>query len=381
MNNRRRKKELHNRIAVFVILLLLAVILAAVTIRVLHKQNTRETDSTAAVSETEETKGAEPTGTLKPVETEEPDSSSDKNSQDESISGRSTTQEEEPEETKEPELTKEPEQTKEPTPTPIPEVSIELDESALWSDYILFVRDSDWKVLYDRNGYDIMYPASMTKIMTAIVVLENVPDLSVPVTVWQEDEEMYLTADASCAGFCAGEEVSVIDLLYGVMLPSGADACEALARYVAGSSEAFADMMNAKAAELGMENTHFVNCTGLHNENHYSTCSDMAVLLSYALNNDVFRTISSTPVYTCSPTDIHPDGLTFGSTLGSIESVRLENGAEIIGGKTGTEDAAGRCLASYGTYEGQLYLLVTGHADSASIGNMEDAMTLFGSLR
>lgn len=279
-----------------------------------------------------------------------------------------------------PQMTAEPEETQAPEPEK-PVVTIDLDESALSSDFIFFVRDYDWNVMYERNGYDIMYPASMTKIMTAVLALENIPDLNTPVTVWQEDSEMYYTADASVAGFEAWEEVCALDLLYGVMLPSGADACEALARHIAGSREGFVDMMNAKAAELGMENTHFMNCTGLHDENHYSTCSDMAKLLSYALTFDTFRAVSSTQGWICTPTDIHPDGLYLGSTLGAIEAQQLENGAVILGGKTGTEDAAGRCLASYGQYLEDDYILITGHAPSDGAGNLQDSLVLFGSLR
>ena len=119
------------------------------------------------------------------------------------------------------------------------------------------------------------------------------------------------------AGFRPGETATVRDLLYGVLLPSGAECCEALAREVSGSEEAFVELMNQKAAALGMASTHFCNPTGLHDPEHVSTARDMARLLRAAMQNEMFRTIFATARYTVPPTNLHPDGFTLESTFWS----------------------------------------------------------------
>ena len=147
------------------------------------------------------------------------------------------------------------------------------------------------------------------------------------------------------------------------MLSSGADACVALAERIAGSEQGFVELMNQKAQELGLANTHFVTDSGLHDDNHYSTCSDLAMLLNYALKNDTFRMIFSSHDYTCAPTEYHPEGLYLASTLfGKMKSDTLENGAVIEGGKTGFTDEAQLCLASLAKIQGEEYILVTAYA-------------------
>ena len=199
-----------------------------------------------------------------------------------------------------------------------------------------------------------------------------------------------LTArDASVAGFNPYEQPTVRDLLYGVLLPSGADACETLARAVGGSEEGFVAMMNQKAEELGLTNTHFENCTGLHNDNHYSTCRDIAVLMSECLKSDTFREIVTREVYTTEATASHPEGITLYDTMlhrfTSYEmSTTLENGAVIEGGKTGFTDEAGQCLVSFAEYGGEEYILVTAEAmtDSGSaVDSIADASTVYGRLQ
>ena len=267
------------------------------------------------------------------------------------------------------------------TPTPEP---VEISTEGLYSDYALLLRLSDDEILMNKAGTEQMYPASMTKIMTALVAIENLPNLDEMVTVTAEEINPVYELGASLAGFNAGETVSVRDLLYGVLLPSGADACMALADRVAGSEEAFVELMNQKAQEIGMDNTHFVTSTGLHDPNHYTTCYDIAKLLEYAIQNETFRTVFTTHTYTTTATEYHPEGIALtSSTFFQLGPDQLDNGGVIEGGKTGTEDAAGRCLASLAQIDGEEYILVTGHAPENPEGgplNIADALYIYNQL-
>lgn len=226
-------------------------------------------------------------------------------------------------------------------------------------------------------------PASLTKMMTVLLATEALPDLDAPVTLPEDIFPALYAADASMAGFKPGEEVTVRDLLYGAMLPSGAECCEALARLVSGSEEAFVALMNQKAGELGMKHTHFANCTGLTDLEHYSSAADLAVLLQAALQNETFRTVFTTEEYTSSATAQHPQGLHMTSTLlGKLNGTELENG-QILGGKTGYTQAAGLCLASLAQVNGKEYILVTlgapgDHATEQT--NITDAVQVYRSL-
>lgn len=135
------------------------------------------------------------------------------------------------------------------------------------------------QVLARKQSGEEAAPASLTKMMTVLLATEALPDLDTPVTLPEDIFPALYKADASMAGFQPGETVTVRDLLYGAMLPSGAECCEALARQVSGSEEAFVALMNRKAGELGMKHTHFANCTGLTSPEHYSSAADLAVLL------------------------------------------------------------------------------------------------------
>lgn len=157
----------------------------------------------------------------------------------------------------------------------------------------LLVSPESDMVLYEKNADEKRYPASTTKIMTALLTLENVSDLSAVVTAEASDFEN-VTADSSNAGIKLGEQVTVKDLLYALMLPSANEAAYMLARHVGGSWEQFVDMMNERAAELGCTGTHFCNPCGLHEDDHYTTAHDLYRIAKQAMKDATFRDIVST---------------------------------------------------------------------------------------
>jgi len=193
----------------------------------------------------------------------------------------------------------------------------------------ILMEASSRKVVYEKNADTRRGMASTTKIMTALIVLEQV-SLDDIVTVKRsctgiEGSSMYLQP---------GEELTVRDLLYGLLLQSGNDCAATLADYVAGSGTSFVDLMNQKARELGLSNTHFMNPSGLPHEEHYSTARDMAVLTLAAMQNSDFRTIVSTRT--------HRAGTRFLSNHNRLLS--MYDGVD--GVKTGFTKSAGRCLVS-----------------------------------
>ena len=251
------------------------------------------------------------------------------------------------------------------------------------SPHAILLRADSGEVLAEKDADSTIYPASMTKMMTALLAIEANPDLDTPVTLPEEIFPALQAQNASLAGFQAEETATVRDLLYGAMLPSGAECCEALARQVSGSEEAFVALMNRKAGELGMKHTHFANCTGLTSPEHYSSAADLAVLLQAALNNETFRTVFTTGQYTSSVTAQHPKGLYMASTLLSRLDGGEVTGGQILGGKTGYTDAAGLCLASLAVVNGKEYILVTlgapgNHATEQT--NIMDAVQVYRRL-
>ncbi|MEQ8174595.1 MAG: D-alanyl-D-alanine carboxypeptidase [Syntrophomonadaceae bacterium] len=273
--------------------------------------------------------------------------------------------------------------------TTVPPSKIELDSSGpissdkLYSLNAILIRLKDHTILMQKNSEEKIYPASLTKMMTAIVVIENLPDLKKEIKLTNATFQGLYKTDASMAGFQPGEQVKAIDLLYGVMLPSGAESCIGLADQIAGSEQGFVKMMNQKAADLGMKNTHFENATGLHNKNHYTTVKDLSILLSYAMQNDTFREIFTSSSHYIPPTNKHPGGITFNSTM--FEELNNQNitGGQILGGKTGYTEEAGLCLASLAKVGKQEYILVTAGArgnHKSEQYNVTDALAVYNSL-
>ena len=258
----------------------------------------------------------------------------------------------------------------------------ELDLSGINSSNAVLMDAKSGKVMGEIDGKEAIYPASMTKIMTAIVVIESLDSLEKEITLTNEMFEGLYEQNATQAGFQPGETVKAIDLLYGVMLPSGAECCIALADEIAGSEAAFVEKMNKKADRLGMKTTNFCDTTGLHDPDHYSSAYDIAVLMRYALHNTTFREIIEAPYHSTPSTNIHPDGITYYSTMFKNLNDPSVTGGRILGGKTGYTGEAGHCLASFAEIGGREYILVTAGApaDTTGIPHIQDAQTIYNRL-
>ena len=267
-----------------------------------------------------------------------------------------------------------PEPEPEPKPEPEPEQpALTLAQASeetktldleLYSSSAVLVDVQTGAVLAEKNMDEKIYPASMTKVMTLLVAAENLPDLDAAFTMTQAIIDPLYLAGASMAGYVNGETVTMRDLLYGAVVPSGAEATEALAQAVAGGEEAFVAMMNEKAAALGLTNTHFMNTSGLHDENHYSTVREIALILQAALENETCAEILSAENYRASETEQHPDGLAMTNKfLYRVHHEYALNGAEITAAKTGYTAEAMNCCASAGkTPDGRSVICVTANA-------------------
>ena len=224
------------------------------------------------------------------------------------------------------------------------------DELDLYCTNAILVDANYDEVLFEKNAYDKAYPASMTKVMTALLTLEALEkgtvtlDTLVTVSDFAARKDF---PDESTANLKSGEQMSVKDLLYCLMLPSANDAAKALAEHLGGSVDAFALLMNQRAGQLGCKNTNFINPHGLHNENHYTCAYDMARMFMAAMEHDLFLEIISTPSYTAAATNLSKERFFF-NTNGLISNLYYSGHVydKCIGGKTGSTDEAGRCLVS-----------------------------------
>lgn len=206
-------------------------------------------------------------------------------------------------------------------------------------------------------------PASMTKILTVLVAAEHITDMDDTFEITREITDYSFTNGCSSAGFEIGETVTIKDLFYGTVLPSGAEAALGLAYYVSGSQEAFVELMNEKLDELGLsETTHFTNCVGVYEDAHYSTVYDIAVILKAAADNSFCREVLSAHKYTTTATEEHSEGL----KLSNLFLRRIEDKdthGEVLCAKTGFVDQSGNCAASLGIDKnGKEYICVTANA-------------------
>lgn len=220
---------------------------------------------------------------------------------------------------------------------------------------VILIDADSGKVLYEKNSDKQMYPASLTKVLTAIIALEtgNLEDI---ITV---DDKTPYEIDGSHIALEPGEKLSLKDLLYGLLIPSANDAASVIAKHYSGSIENFSKIMNEKAKEIGAINTNFTNPHGLHDSEHYTTAEDLAKIAAYAIKNDTFKEIVSTTQYEINPTNKKSERRIFNTTnkllygQGYGQQIKIDGkwidvkyeGAQ--GLKTGYTPEAGSCLISY----------------------------------
>lgn len=216
---------------------------------------------------------------------------------------------------------------------------------------------TDDKMILGKEQDTQFYPASITKVMTALLVCENIEDLDAEVT-FSQAALSEMTSDSSTLEpmAAAGEKMTVRDVLYGMFLVSSNECAAQLGIEVAGTTEAFAKLMNERAQEIGCENTHFVNAHGLHNTEHFTTPHDMALIFSEALKNQRFLKLATTYEYEIEPTNKDTESRELAS------SHSIVNGSipypEVFAGKTGRTPVAGRTLCTVAQFDGHTVVIV-----------------------
>ena len=203
---------------------------------------------------------------------------------------------------------------------------------------------ADGTISYQKNIYEKMYPASTTKILTAYLAITqaNLDDM---VTISEHAVDQ--ASDSSVCGMRAGDQIKLSDLLYGLMLKSGNDAAVAIAEHISGSEEAFAELMNETARSFGATNSHFVNPNGLHDEEHYTCVYDLYLIFAHAIEENFFLQLIQTTSYTVYYTDASgaQTSQAWTNTNKYLNGeVTQPEGVTVLGGKTGTTNAAGYCL-------------------------------------
>lgn len=235
------------------------------------------------------------------------------------------------------------------------------------SEYAVLIELNTGKILAEKNSQAVINPASMTKILTLLVAAEQITDTDGAFTMTREVADYCFSNECSVVGYEVGEVIPLKELFYGCILCSGADACLGLAEIAAGTHEAFVELMNQKVKELGLsETTHFTNCVGLYDEEHYCTVRDMALLLKAALENPYCREVLSTPVYLSESTPEHPEGQVLSNWFVRRMEEQKTGNIRVLCAKTGYVPQSGNCAASYGEDgAGNGYLCVTGKAYSS----------------
>lgn len=243
---------------------------------------------------------------------------------------------------------------------------------SLHSQYAYLYDQATQIVYFNQGGDEKIYPASMTKVLTVSLALDKINDIHEKVQIQDKDLQGLYEAGASVAGFYVGELVTYEDLLYGALLPSGADACNALSRLTYGSTENLVKRMNQLVDELNLNGSHFTNVTGLHDDNHFTTPHDMALILHHALENPVFEEVFNARTYTSSM-----QNHTWASSLQRGKNAYNLDISQIDGAKSGFTDEAQLTLASSMTIDGHQFILVTAYAKGQYTQNhVRDAITI-----
>lgn len=236
------------------------------------------------------------------------------------------------------------------------------DNITTYSPTCLLMESKTGKIIYEKNAYEKLYPASTTKIMTAILTLEHCELTDIATASY---EALYtVPIGYANANLQVGEELTINQLLHVLLIQSANEAANVLAEHIAGSVESFSTMMNTKAQELGCLNTHFVNPNGVHNKEHYSTAYDLALMGRYAMQNETFRKIVGTTFYTLPSTNKYPtNDRVFDTTNDLIKkdnSDRVDNYyyPYTTGIKTGYTDAAKSCIVASAKKDDIEYIVV-----------------------
>ena len=256
----------------------------------------------------------------------------------------------------------------------IPCILSALEIEGLYSKNVIVYNKDEDKIIYEKNSEDTVSIASLTKIMTTLVSIENIKDLNEKVTI---TEKMLSSVpwDASVAGLQVGDVVTYEDLLYASMLPSGADATDSLAISLTGSISNFVEKMNDLAKKLNLTDLKFSNTTGYDAAGHYGTAKDILKLLEYALENPTFKKIYETKEYTLS------NGLEVSSTINYYNKKYGYDLSFIKGSKTGYTENAGYCLSTESVIDGVNILTVTLNApDDGKARNITDIDTIKDAL-
>lgn len=229
-------------------------------------------------------------------------------------------------------------------------------------------------LLYDKGGDELRYPASITKLMTLLVAVENA-SLDEQVT-FTETGVRDVTWDSGNIGMQLGEVMSMEDCLYALIIQSANEVAAQIAEHVGGTEQNFIDMMNARAAEIGCTNTHFTNASGLPDENHYSTAHDMAKIMQEGLKNKTFSKIIKTPTYTIKPTNLNSESRRLHTHHPMLASETTYYYKGCIGGKTGNTNDAGSTLVTAVKRKKGTYITVTLRAPELAYA-VADSTALF----